>query len=566
MRRLPSSNALKRRLSRLFLIACPATLFFIPRAVATPPPGYYLVWGDEFNGTALDRAKWDYWLLGNRRNAVNVTNAISLNGSNLVITTYTSNKVHYTGFVASDQTFRPRYGYWESSIRWSDTNGMWSAFWLQSPEMVTRSPDPRLFGTEIDIAEHRFLDKDTSNIANKIQINLHWNGYGPSSRSSGSGNVASNLATGFHTYGFLWTPDSYTFLVDESKVYGHGSAPISHSTAWVALSSEVDDTSTLWAGHIPPEGYGGLAESTTTMTVDYVRYYAPSNVLFWTGAESAYWTNSANWAAGRQPIADSDLTFSELSTNAMCLPGTDCAISGLVILQTKQNVSILGTNTINLGAHGIDTSAASRGLKIEAPIHIAASQTWLIGQKAGVLNLTGALTGKEELIKAGLGTLELGGANDFNGSLNVNAGKLLANGSLAANPLTIRGTLGGNGTIGGPTVVDAGGVISPGNSIGTLTFSGTLNLSSNSTVFLEINHTVHDQLKITGPLIYGGNLSVTNLGGQLKEGDRFKLFEAKSYRGSFQQMNLPPLPAGLEWNTQILTTGFISVIPATQKQ
>jgi autotransporter-associated beta strand protein len=346
-------------------------------------------------------------------------------------------------------------------------------------------------------------------------------------------------------------------------VYGHGSAPISHSTAWVAFSSEVDDTSTLWAGHIPPDGYGNLADSTTAMNVDYVRYYAPSNVLFWTGAESAYWTNSANWIARRLPLPDSDLTFSYLSTNAACMPASDYSIKGLVVLQTKQNGSINGTNVLNLGAHGIDMSAANQNFRIGARVNIAAAQTWAIGGKAVHLDLTGTLGGTKTLTKSGLGTLALAGTNDFTGGLNVDAGALLVNGSLAANPLVVRGTLCGNGTISGPTVVDNGGVVSPGSSHSTLTFFSTLNLSSNSTVLLEINPPFSDRLKISGSLNYAGNLSVTNLSGQLKEGDRFTLFEAESYRGAFQGMNLPALPAGLEWNTQMLSNGYISVV--TQK-
>ncbi len=107
------------------------------------------------------------------------------------------------------------------------------------------------------------------------------------------------------------------------------------------------------------------------MAVDYVRYYAPSNVLFWIGAESAYWTNPANWAAGRQLTSESDLTFSELSMGATNVPGVDCAINGLVVLQPKQDVNIGGTNIINLGAGGIDLSAANRALSIRAPVNIA---------------------------------------------------------------------------------------------------------------------------------------------------------------------------------------------------
>jgi autotransporter-associated beta strand protein len=549
MRRMLSSG--------IFLLV----LFVAAKAVADAPPGYYLVWSDEFNGPALDRAKWDYWLLGPRRNAINVTNAISLNGSNLVITTYTSNKVHYTGVIGTDQTFRPRFGYWESSIRWGDTNGMWSAFWLQSPEMVTRSPDPKLSGSEIDIAEHRFLDKDASNIANKIQVNLHWNGYGPSSHSSGSGNVANNLATGFHTYGFLWTPDAYSFFVDDAKVHVRGSAPISHSTAWVAFSSEVDDTSTLWAGHIPRDGYGSLEDSTTTLAVDYVRYYAPSNVLFWTGAESVYWTNSGNWIARRLPTPDSDLTFSSLTANSKTMLARDYSINSLVLLQTKEDILIEGTNALNVGAGGIDMSAANRALTITAPINITAPQTWLVGQKAGALSVTEAgLSGKEALTKAGAGALILNVSNDFSGSFNLADGVLVVNGSLAANPLMIHGTLRGSGFISGPAIVESNGVISPGDPIGTLTVAG-LTLSSNSVTALEINSSLgtSDRLRVAGSIIYRGNLVVTNLSGELRAGDRFKVFDGQSYHGTFEHVQLPPLSPELVWNPQALTNGILSV-------
>ena len=85
-------------------LAAPAAL------KAAPPAGYYLVWSDEFNSANLDTTKWDYWLLGSRRDAVNVTNAVTLNGSNLVINTYTTGGTHYTAMVATDGTFRSRYG------------------------------------------------------------------------------------------------------------------------------------------------------------------------------------------------------------------------------------------------------------------------------------------------------------------------------------------------------------------------------------------------------------------------------------------------------------------------
>jgi autotransporter-associated beta strand protein len=507
-----------------------AAVFFMHNARATPPPGYYLVWSDEFNSTVLDRTKWDYWLAGPRRNAVNVPNAISLDGSNLVITTYTSNKVHYTGFVATDETFRTRYGYWESRIRWGDTNGMWSAFWLQSPEMTGRSPDARLFGSEIDIAEHRFLDKDEKNIANKIQVNIHWNGYGKSSHSAGSGNMGSGLADDFHTYGFLSTPDAYSFLIDDAKIYRGGSAPISHSTEWAILSSEVDDTSTLWAGHIPTDGYGNLENSTTRMTVDYVRYYAPSNVLFWTGAASADFCNSNNWISGKNPLTNSEVTFTYLSSNAQVVLDRDISINGIVLLQTKGDVSLAGTKTLRTGASGIDMATANRGLVIGTPVDLTTPQTWAIGQKAGTLKVTGALSGMDTLTKAGAGTLILENANQFGGELNVDSG-----------------------------------VLSTGDSIEPLACS-SLTLCTNSTLALKINGATHtsDRVKIRGSVLFHGNLTISNIEGELKAGDQFKLFEAVSYSGAFDHVSLPSLNAGLEWNTQSLTNGILSIIRTTQ--
>jgi hypothetical protein len=40
------------------------------------------------------------------------------------------------------------------------------------------------------------------------------------------------------------------------------------------------------------------------------------------------------------------------------------------------------------------------------------------------------------------------------------------------------------------------------------------------------------------------------------------LFQAASYSGSFASLTLPPLNAGLAWNTNGLSNGFISVVAA----
>jgi hypothetical protein len=73
---------------------------------------------------------------------------------------------------------------------------------------------------------------------------------------------------------------------------------------------------------------------------------------------------------------------------------------------------------------------------------------------------------------------------------------------------------------------------------------------------------VGDVAKVSGALTFGGTLIVTNIGSTaLTNGDSFKLFNAASYGGAFASVQLPPLPAGLAWNTGALNTGgILSVI------
>jgi len=421
---------LNRQVSRWRLAAVFMALFLFGwpagRALAAPPAGYYLVWSDEFNGTALDTNKWDYWLLDSRRDAVNVTNAVSLNGSNLVITTYTSDGTNFTAMVATDQTFRTKYGYWEASVKWGDTNGMWSAIWMQSPTMGANINDPVTSGSEIDIAEHRYVDvTDTNNISNQFQNNIHWNGYASGIEQS-AGSTYTGISSGFHTNGFLWTTSNYSFYIDgnnwRSWSYANNGVPVSASTEWMIFSSEVDDTSTTWAGTISTGGYSSLAASTTKLQVDYARYYAPTTSIFWTGSASAYWTNSANWIAGKTPWASADLTFGQLATNNYATAlGANLSVDSLTVLETDSAISINDPNTLTLGAGGIDMIFASADPLINCPLNLSAAQTWNIGGMIH-LNVNSNLSGTVALTKTGTGTVFLKSSNSFSSTLYLDTG------------------------------------------------------------------------------------------------------------------------------------------------
>ncbi|HEU5125585.1 MAG TPA: autotransporter-associated beta strand repeat-containing protein [Verrucomicrobiae bacterium] len=190
------------------------------------------------------------------------------------------------------------------------------------------------------------------------------------------------------------------------------------------------------------------------------------------------------------------------------------------------------------------------------------------------------------LEKRGVGTLTLTGANTFTGPTLIGAGKLALSGggSIAASSdlyleagatfdvtaagggfsLNFGKTISGNGSINGGFSLNSGAILRPGNnSIGRLTFNGSLTLGANSTQHFDIQKTglTNDSVFVSGALVLNGTLTVTNLAGALAAGDVFQLFSAGTFSGSFSTVNLPPLDAGLAWNTnQLSTAGKISVV------
>jgi autotransporter-associated beta strand protein len=124
-------------------------------------------------------------------------------------------------------------------------------------------------------------------------------------------------------------------------------------------------------------------------------------------------------------------------------------------------------------------------------------------------------------------------------------------------------TLNGNGTVNGWVAVAPGGVVAPGASgIGMLTFNNDLLLAG--TVVMKLSKDggsscQSDLMVVGGTLTYGGTLNVSNLGGAFAAGDRFQLFTADTYQGSFTATNLPSAGAGLVWNWNP-SNGILSVV------
>jgi autotransporter-associated beta strand protein len=304
--------------------------------------------------------------------------------------------------------------------------------------------------------------------------------------------------------------------------------------------------------------------------------------------------NAPNGAAGALGNATSAITLGDANTvssnasPALLIDGPFTVGRPVIIT----NFATTGTYTIGGGTD--DNAAFTGAITVDEPLMISE----VANADVNALTISGGITagnsGLKALTFAGPGNvnvtttpisngsgqlavnvtggvLTLAAANSYTGGTTVSNGTLLVNGSLAAGSVVTigaGGTLGGPGVINGTTAVQNGGTLAPGGSIGTLTFNNTLTLAPGSTSIFEISESppTNDVAKVSGALTCGGTLIVTNIGTtMLAAGNSFKLFNAAGYSGAFTNMILPPLPAGLGWNTNTFNTnGVISIVIASQ--
>lgn len=253
--------------------------------------GMELVFEDDFNGE-LDTGVWDTaGDAGVRRGGYwDPTQCFTQDGNLIIRTEYKENGAYgpgwYTGTCSSRALKEFTYGYFEVRCKAPAAEGLWSAFWLQSPTMTDEIQDGKN-GAEIDIMESPYYNdpkKPAKKYRNTTLHTVHTGGYGEKHRSKTSGEyrVDHDMYSEFNTYGLLWTKDEYVFYINGKETwrtkFGVSQVPeflwLSVEIAGEGDSADPENAGNefTWAGDIRNNPDSAMPAD---FVVDYVRVYQP---------------------------------------------------------------------------------------------------------------------------------------------------------------------------------------------------------------------------------------------------------------------------------------------------
>ncbi len=345
---------------------------------------------------------------------------------------------------------------------------------------------------------------------------------------------------------------------------------------------------------VQDSGYAGLYPLKSAQASLNVRVVDDTPAFTWNGSGADNnWSTDANWTTGR-PKNGSKLTF----TGSIRRTNRNDLLQrvGLVRLynggfRVEGNPLVLaggftssGNNTwaVNSVLDGRQTFTTYFGTTTVAG-SIANNGHDLTLIVSDTLRLEGVLSGTGGLFVTG-GKLLITGQNTYTGPTVITSHFVLTNsGSISGSSnMTLRGILDGRGLVGGLTIVPGqtlkgqGVVLGPVTIAGTLapdlqpaglfvspawfTFSNRLVLAGDTRIQIRSTssplpqQTNYGNFLVSDELELGGRLIVTNLDSTatLVAGKAFKLFSAARFTNWFANMKLPPLSAGLRWDSSRL--------------
>ncbi len=210
---------------------------------------------------------------------------------------------------------------------------------------------------------------------------------------------------------------------------------------------------------------------------------------------------------------------------------------------------LIGTGSVTVTAVAAGTNAAG------GQVILNNATNTISGSVIVATNGNLALVGAAGLSNSVAIDVQLGGILDVTGRTNVSQTLTLLSGQ----------TLKGNGVVRGNIVLNNGATLAPGatGAIGTLGITNAATtVTMGGTISLDINRSATpncDRL-VSTTNVFGGTLTVNNLGGPLQLNDTFTLFTSVTNRGAFAVTNLPSLPTGWGWSNSLASNGKLTVV------
>jgi len=225
----------------------------------SPPPGYRLVWADEFDGPVLDTNKWVFRTdskLWSKQKPENVS--VQKGRLMLAVKKEEAGGMHYTGGgVISRQTFK--YGYYEARFKVPPGAGWHTSFWMMLHN-GNGGTGPTVSAQELDVCENDSVHQ------NSYGVNVHkWNPK-PHVALKGKSVNTPNLSDDFHVYGCEFTPTTVKYYFDGKLVQTVDVSQFEHSdqNIWLTtIAASLGGTKAVDDSKLP-----------AAAVYDYVRFYA----------------------------------------------------------------------------------------------------------------------------------------------------------------------------------------------------------------------------------------------------------------------------------------------------
>jgi beta-glucanase (GH16 family) len=199
----------------------------------TLPEGkrWVLEWGDEFDGTVIDRTKWNVSPAGPRGAGLWSPGNVYLDGEGHIVFRATLSDGLVVGAgIDSFRHFATTGGFFTFRCRLSTLPGYRPAIWITS-ESVNNVGDEGRDGTEIDVMEQ-------PGRAGSVSLNLHWDGYGADHKQAGTVIPIVGALDDWHEFSVWWGPDRYVFYVDGQEAWATDAGGVSQVDQIIKIAIE----------------------------------------------------------------------------------------------------------------------------------------------------------------------------------------------------------------------------------------------------------------------------------------------------------------------------------------